>query len=408
MKIIFAGTPEFAKVALDQLLAAGHTVPLVLTQPDRPAGRGLKLQASPVKQCAQAHGIPVAQPRSLRLDGKYPEDAAAARDAIHAAHADVMVVAAYGLILPQWVLDSTSGDGPPLAANAPSPDEARAPSPAGGSAAHEVASVGVHSTSGDGPPLAANAPTGGSAAHEVASVGVHSLRLGCLNIHASLLPRWRGAAPIHRAIEAGDPHTGITIMQMDAGLDTGDMLLVEPLPIAANDTTSSLHDKLAALGGRCIVQALELLERGGLTPTPQPRVQPKANDNTRGGAIDTAQAAALGITYAHKIDKAESRIDWSRSAAEIERKVRALDPFPGCTAQILGETVKINSSEIDSCSRNNIAGYGTISYINSSGIGVQCAGGVLLLTQLQRAGGKRLPVAEFLRGFALQVGQRFE
>ena len=408
MKIIFAGTPEFAKVALDQLLAAGHTVPLVLTQPDRPAGRGLKLQASPVKQCAQAHGIPVAQPRSLRLDGKYPEDAAAARDAIHAAHADVMVVAAYGLILPQWVLDSTSGDGPPLAANAPSPDEARAPSPAGGSAAHEVASVGVHSTSGDGPPLAANAPTGGSAAHEVASVGVHNLRLGCLNIHASLLPRWRGAAPIHRAIEAGDPHTGITIMQMDAGLDTGDMLLVEPLPIAANDTTSSLHDKLAALGGRCIVQALELLERGGLTPTPQPRVQPKANDNTRGGAIDTAQAAALGITYAHKIDKAESRIDWSRSAAEIERKVRALDPFPGCTAQILGETVKINSSEIDSCSRNNIAGYGTISYINSSGIGVQCAGGVLLLTQLQRAGGKRLPVAEFLRGFALQVGQRFE
>ena len=437
MKIIFAGTPEFAKVALDQLLAAGHTVPLVLTQPDRPAGRGLKLQASPVKQCAQAHGIPVAQPRSLRLDGKYPEDAAAARDAIHAAHADVMVVAAYGLILPQWVLDSTGGDGPPLAANAPSPDEARAPSPAGGSAAHEVASVGVHSTSGDGPPLAANAPTGGSAAHEVASVGVHStsgdgpplaanaptggsaahevasvgvhnLRLGCLNIHASLLPRWRGAAPIHRAIEAGDPHTGITIMQMDAGLDTGDMLLVEPLPIAANDTTSSLHDKLAALGGRCIVQALELLERGGLTPTPQPRVQPKANDNTRGGAIDTAQAAALGITYAHKIDKAESRIDWSRSAAEIERKVRALDPFPGCTAQILGETVKINSSEIDSCSRNNIAGYGTISYINSSGIGVQCAGGVLLLTQLQRAGGKRLPVAEFLRGFALQVGQRFE
>ena len=239
-------------------------------------------------------------------------------------------------------------------------------------------------------------------------MGVHNLRLGCLNIHASLLPRWRGAAPIHRAIEAGDPHTGITIMQMDAGLDTGDMLLVEPLPIAANDTTSSLHDKLAALGGRCIVQALELLERGGLTPTPQPRVQPKANDNTRGGAIDTAQAAALGITYAHKIDKAESRIDWSRSAAEIERKVRALDPFPGCTAQILGETVKINSSEIDSCSRNNIAGYGTISYINSSGIGVQCAGGVLLLTQLQRAGGKRLPVAEFLRGFALQVGQRFE
>ncbi len=332
MRIIFAGTPEFAKVALQQLLAAGHTVPLVLTQPDRPAGRGLKLQASPVKQCAQAHGISVAQPRSLRLDGKYPEDAAAAQVAINAAQADVMVVAAYGLILPQWVLDAP--------------------------------------------------------------------RYGCLNIHASLLPRWRGAAPIHRAIEAGDTHTGITIMQMDAGLDTGDMLLVEPLPIAAQDTTPTLHDKLAVLGGRCIVQALELLERGGLTPTPQPRLP--------AGVSDAAQAAALGISYAHKIDKAESRIDWSRSAAEIERKVRALDPFPGCTAQILGEVVKINSSEIKSCSRDDSLACGTISYVNTSGIGVQCADSVLLLTQLQRAGGKRLPAAEFLRGFALQVGQRFE
>jgi methionyl-tRNA formyltransferase len=344
MRIIFAGTPEFAKVALEQLLAAGHTVPLVLTQLDRPAGRGLKLQASSVKQCAQAHGIPVAQPRGLRLDGKYPQDAADARDAIHAAQADVMVVAAYGLILPQWVLDA--------------------------------------------PPS------------------------GCLNIHASLLPRWRGAAPIHRAIEAGDVLTGITIMQMDAGLDTGDMLLVETLPIAANDTTSSLHDKLAALGGRCIVQALALLERGGLTPTAQPRLPFDAKDSASNATSNAAQAAELGITYAHKIDKAESRIDWSRSATEIERKVRALDPFPGCTAQILGETVKINSaeksSEIDSCSRNIPLGCGTILYINTSGIGVQCADGVLLLTQLQRAGGKRLPAAEFLRGFALQVGQRFE
>jgi methionyl-tRNA formyltransferase len=345
MRIIFAGTPEFAKVALDQLLAAGHTVPLVLTQPDRPAGRGLKVQASPVKQCAQGNGISVVQPRSLRLDGKYPEDAAAAQRAIQAAQADVMVVAAYGLILPQWVLDTP--------------------------------------------------------------------RLGCLNIHASLLPRWRGAAPIHRAIEAGDAQTGITIMQMDAGLDTGDMLLVEQLPIEADDTTPTLHDKLATLGGRCIVQALEQLASGGLTPNPQPRVQPKAQDSTSSGASDVAQAEALGITYAHKIDKAESRIDWSRSAAEIERKVRALDPFPGCTAQILGEIVKINSSEIDSseidsCSRDDSLACGAISYVNSSGIGVQCAGGVLLLTQLQRAGGKRLPAAEFLRGFALQVGQRFE
>jgi methionyl-tRNA formyltransferase len=371
MRIIFAGTPEFAKVALDQLLAAGHTVPLVLTQPDRPAGRGLKLQASPVKQCAQAHGIPVAQPRSLRLDGKYPEEAAAARQAILDAQADVMVVAAYGLILPQWVLDSMSGDGPPLAAMA---------------------------------------PTGGSAAHAVASVGAS--KLGCLNIHASLLPRWRGAAPIHRAIEAGDAHTGITIMQMDAGLDTGDMLLVEQLPIAANDTTPTLHDKLATLGGRCIVHALEQLAHGGLTPTPQPRLPAVANDRISAGATDAAQAAAevatLGITYAHKIDKAESRIDWSRSAAEIERKVRALDPFPGCTAQIQGEVVKINCSQIDSYKPNISMRHGTILYVNAAGIGVQCAGGVLCLTQLQRAGGKRLPAAEFLRGFALQVGQCFE
>jgi methionyl-tRNA formyltransferase len=336
MKVIFAGTPEFAKVALDALLRAGHQVPLVLTQPDRPAGRGLKLQASPVKLCALAHGIPIAQPRSLRLDGKYPEDAAAARQAILAAGADVMVVAAYGLILPQWVLDAPG--------------------------------------------------------------------LGCLNIHASLLPRWRGAAPIHRAIEAGDAETGITIMQMDAGLDTGDMLLVERIAIAADDTTPSLHDKLASLGGRCIVQALAQLAAQQIKPVPQPRVPE--------GSIDPAQAAAqataLGITYAHKIDKAEARIDWQRRAAEIERKVRALSPSPGCTAQILGETVKITNSQIDSCPRNDTLGLGAICFINSDGIGVQCADAVLRLTELQRAGGKRLSAADFVRGFALQVGQRFE
>jgi len=348
MRTIFAGTPEFAKVALAALLQAGHTVPLVLTQPDRPAGRGLKLQASPVKQCALDHGIPVAQPRSLRLDGKYPEDAAAARDAIAAAQADVMVVAAYGLILPQWVL---------------------------------------------------SAP-----------------RLGCLNIHASLLPRWRGAAPIHRAIEAGDAHTGITIMQMDAGLDTGDMLLVEVIAISAQDTTPSLHDKLAELGGRCIVQALALLASGGLTPTRQPQIP--ADASAEQVAAFSAQA---GISYAHKIDKAEARIDWSQPVAAIERKVRALDPFPGCTVQLVlesgEETIKINRCNIqssdavsyqnNSCLRSKDLDYGQILSINDAGIGVQAFGGVLHLTELQRAGGKRLPVAEFLRGFPLQVGQRF-
>lgn len=331
MNVIFAGTPEFAGSALAALLAAGHRVPLVLTQPDRPAGRGLRLQASAVKQLALEHGIPVAQPRSLRLDGKYPEDAAAAREAIAAAQADVMVVAAYGLILPQWVLDAP--------------------------------------------------------------------RLGCLNIHASLLPRWRGAAPIHRAIEAGDTHTGITIMQMDAGLDTGDMLLVDKLAIADNDTTTSLHDKLAALGGRSIVQALALAECGGLTPVPQPRAPEGA---------DPEAVAQLGITYAHKIDKAEARIDWSQSAQSIERKVRALDPFPGCSAQIAGETIKITRSQINSCLCNISLGYGTICHINEAEIGVQCGQGALALTELQRAGGKRLAAADFLRGFALQVGQKFD
>ena len=226
MRLVFAGTPEFARVALAQLLQAGHEVPLVLTQPDRPAGRGMKLQASPVKQCALQHGIAVAQPLSLRLDGKHPADAAAARTALEAARPDAMVVAAYGLILPQWVLDLP--------------------------------------------------------------------RLGCLNIHASLLPRWRGAAPIHRAIESGDAETGVTIMQMDIGLDTGDMCLIERLKIADTDTTASLHDKLADLGGRMIVEALEMSACGGLPRTPQP---------------------AEGVTYAHKIEKAECTVNWADSAA---------------------------------------------------------------------------------------------
>jgi methionyl-tRNA formyltransferase len=339
MNIIFAGTPEFARSALAALLAAGHRVPLVLTQPDRPAGRGLKLQASPVKLLALEHGITLAQPRSLRLDGKYPEDAAAAHQAISQAidqaidhgQADVMVVAAYGLILPQWVLDAP--------------------------------------------------------------------RFGCLNIHASLLPRWRGAAPIHRAIESGDTHTGITIMQMDAGLDTGDMLLVDKLAIADNDTTTSLHDKLAELGGRSIVRALDLAARGGLAAVPQPRAP-------QGASLQVV--AQLGITYAHKIDKAEARIDWSQSAQTIERKVRALDPSPGCTAQIAGESVKITRSKISSILSSISMGYGTICYINSTEIGVQCGQGVLALTQLQRAGGKRLAAADFVHGFALQVGQKLD
>ncbi|MFD1709417.1 methionyl-tRNA formyltransferase [Ottowia sp. GY511] len=318
MKVVFAGTPEFARVALEALHRAGFEVPLVLTQPDRPAGRGMKLQASPVKQFALDHGIAVAQPRSLRLDGKYPEDAAAARDALLAAQADVMVVAAYGLILPQWVLDVP--------------------------------------------------------------------RLGCLNIHASLLPRWRGAAPIHRAIEAGDTDTGVTIMQMDAGLDTGDMLLTERLPIGARATTASLHDALAALGGRMIVEALELAACGGLRPEPQP---------------------GEGVTYAHKIEKHEAAIDWHLPATQIERRVRAFDPFPGASTTLGGDTVKVWRSEIDSCPRKPDVRDGQIVFINDDGIGVACGEGCLRLTELQRPGGKRLPARDFLRGFPLAPGQRF-
>lgn len=316
MRVIFAGTPEFARVALEQLLAAGHQVPLVLTQPDRPAGRGMRLQASPVKQCAQEHGIAVAQPLGLRLDGKYAQDAASARDAIATAQADVMVVAAYGLILPQWVLDAP--------------------------------------------------------------------RLGCLNIHASLLPRWRGAAPIHRAIEAGDTETGVTIMQMDAGLDTGAMLLLEKTVITATDTTATLHDRLADLGGRLIVQALRQAADGRLQATPQP---------------------AEGVSYAHKIDKTESQIDWSQDAKVIARRVRAFDPFPGAATQLGTDAIKIWNCEIDSFKRPMDARCGQILHIDDRGIGVACgAAGVLRLTTLQRAGGKRLAAADFLRGFALAPG----
>lgn len=318
MRVIFAGTPEFARVALARLQAAGFDIPLVLTQPDRPAGRGMKLQASPVKQFALEHGIAVAQPRSLRLDGKYPEDAAAARDAIEAAQADVMVVAAYGLILPQWVLDS--------------------------------------------------------------------FRHGCLNIHASLLPRWRGAAPIHRAIEAGDPETGVTIMQMDAGLDTGAMLLIEKLPIDQRDTTASLHDKLAELGGRMIVEALELAACGGLQPVPQPEA---------------------GVNYAHKIEKAEAAIDWAQSTDVIARRIRAFNPFPGAAAQLGDEVVKVWQSHIDSTAKSSDAVPGQIMSVGADGIAVATGDGVLRLTELQRAGGKRLPAADFLRGFPLQAGQVF-
>lgn len=329
MKIIFAGTPDFARVALERLHASGFEIALVLSQPDRPAGRGMKLQASPVKQFALEHGLPVAQPRSLRLDGKYPQDAAEACEAIRAAGARVMVVAAYGLILPQWVLD----------------------------AMHE------------GPR------------------GAVTPGLGCLNIHASLLPRWRGAAPIHRAIEAGDVATGVTIMQMDAGLDTGDMLLSERETIRSDDTTGSLHDRLAVLGGRLIVEALELAACGGLQATPQPEA---------------------GVSYAHKIEKAEALIDWREAAAVIDRRVRAFNPFPGASTALGTDVIKVWAARADAALNGEHGVPGQVLAVGPDGIRVMTGEGVLVLTFLQRAGGKRLAAAEFLRGFPLSPGQCLE
>jgi methionyl-tRNA formyltransferase len=309
-RVAFAGTPEFAAVALHALHAAGFEIPLVLTQPDRPAGRGLKLQASPVKQFALQHGLPVAQPRSLRRDGKYPDDAVDAAAALATAAPDVMVVAAYGLILPEWVLTLPS--------------------------------------------------------------------LGCLNIHASLLPRWRGAAPIHRAIEAGDTQTGITIMQMDAGLDTGPMRRTETLPIAPDDTTATLHDRLAALGGRLVVCALGEL---ATPPVPQPET---------------------GISYAHKIQKAEAAIDWTQPAAVIERRIRAFDPFPGAHFQLEGQPVKLWRAAIAQA----VGAPGTVLPAPAGVLRVACGGGAIDLLELQRPGGRRQPVAAFLQTQPLLPGTR--
>ena len=306
MKVAFAGTPEFAAAALEAILAAGFDVPLVLTQPDRPAGRGMQLQPSPVKRVALAAGIPVHQPEKLRT----PEQQAP----LAAVQADVLVVAAYGIILPQAVLDLP--------------------------------------------------------------------RHGCLNIHASLLPRWRGAAPIHRAIQAGDAATGITIMQMDAGLDTGPMLLSRAEAIHADDTTGGLHDRLAQLGADMIVEALRALP-GGLTATPQP---------------------ADGVTYAAKIGKTEASVDWNRPAAELERAIRAFNPFPGAVATLQQTPVKLwRARAIDAAGTP-----GEVLLAEGAGVIVACGEGALCITELQKPSGKRLPAAEFLRGMPIAAGSRFD
>ncbi|MGZ8259449.1 MAG: methionyl-tRNA formyltransferase [Caldimonas sp.] len=315
MRIAFAGTPEFARAALARLHAAGFDVRLVLTQPDRPAGRGMKLAASPVKEFARERGIAVVQPQGLRLDGRHGSDAHAAREALRRAAPDVVVVAAYGLILPPWLLELP--------------------------------------------------------------------RHGCLNIHASLLPRWRGAAPIQRAIEAGDDVTGVTIMQMDAGLDTGAMLLAETVEIRSDDSAGALQDRLAAVGGELVVRALGALAAARLTGTPQPET---------------------GVTYAAKITKREATIDWRAPAATIERRLRAFDPAPGAKSVLAGEAI--------TCWRGVVRpGGGTpgeVVAVDADTLTVACGEGRLAITELQRAGGRRLGAAALLRGWRPQPGAVFD
>lgn len=315
MKVVFAGTPAFAKKALEDIAQAGHEIALVLTQPDRARGRGLSVTPGPVKAFAQANGWPILQPESLRLDGRCPTDAACAHDALRRTACDMMVVAAYGLILPQSVLDIP--------------------------------------------------------------------KAGCINIHASLLPRWRGAAPIQRAIEAGDAFTGITIMRMDAGLDTGPMLMQRRSAIAVDDTAESLTRRLADLGGRLVVDALEGVQHGTLTEVPQ---------------------SEQGVTYAGKITKEETRLRFERRANDLARQIRALYPAPGASAQYGATVLKIWRAQADASESDKP---GRIYAADARGIRIGCIEGHLLITELQRPGGQRLGAADFLRGFPIEAGGVF-
>jgi methionyl-tRNA formyltransferase len=305
MRLVFAGTPEFAAVALKAVLDAGHQVTLALTQPDRPAGRGMIPRPSPVKETAAAAGIEVFQPPTLKE--------VSAWERLRAERPEAMVVAAYGLILPPAVLDIP--------------------------------------------------------------------RFGGINIHASLLPRWRGAAPIQRAILAGDAESGVSIMRMDAGLDTGPILRSARLPIVADETASSLHDKLAGLGARLIVETLAELPG---TPVAQP---------------------GDGVTYAAKIAKTEAPLDWCSSAVRLERQVRAFDPVPGAVAILDGAPLKVWRAV--PLATGQAAPPGTVVSVAPDGIAVACGEGVLLLTELQKAGGRRLSAAQFLSGHPLRPGAAF-
>jgi methionyl-tRNA formyltransferase len=322
LKVVFAGTPEFAKLALEAIAHAGHEVVMVMTQPDRPAGRGLQLHASPVKQFAIEKNIPVMQPTSLKVSGSYGDEARAALSALQKLEFDVMVVAAYGLILPQEVFDIAGQAG----------------------------------------------------------------RAGCLNIHASLLPRWRGAAPIHRAIEAGDLETGIAIMQMDLGLDTGAVIAVNKMPIAPNETTATLHDALAKMGTLMIVETL--------------------NRFAQERSLKSAPQALEGITYAHKIMKDEAKIDWQKDAKAIDLKIRAFNPFPGATLLDEASIIKVwNSSLMDDRNDQVLGEPGKIVNITQEGVELTCGKGSVLLTELQRAGGKKMAASQLAQTLGWKTGQ---
>lgn len=311
MRVIFAGTPNFAAKALADLQKAGFDIVLTLTQPDRPAGRGMKMQASPVKILAQQYDLPLLQPETLKSSDIQTQ--------LATFKPDVMVVAAYGLLLPEAVL----------------------------------------------------------------RIPPH----GCINIHASLLPRWRGAAPIQRALLEGDTETGISIMQMDQGLDTGAILLKRALPIEPHDTTATLHDKLADLGGKCIVEALTSLDQGRLISTPQ-------------NEADTC--------YAVKIRKAEAEIDWARDAAHIDRMIRAFNPHPGAFTYLHGNTIKLWQARIISRTNpNDFYPAGEIITADAEGIVAACGRDALSIDILQKAGGKKLTAAQFLAGYPLQPGEHF-
>jgi len=328
MKVIFAGTPEFAAAALNGIIEAGYDVVGVLTQPDRRAGRGMQLQASPVKELAEKKNIPVFQPVSLNTqstDLDKRNDAKRALEELDQIKFDVVVVVAYGLILPKEFLQMARRSG----------------------------------------------------------------RRGCFNIHASLLPRWRGAAPIQRAIEAGDTKTGVAIMEMDVGLDTGPVLIQEAIEISPNETSKTLHDRLAALGAKLITRALKIISE-----TPKLLLIAQSDE---------------GVTYANKILKAESIIDWGKNAVSVDRKVRALNPNPGASTELNGELIKVWLTRLisEAIYDNKEARPGTILGEGAEGILVQCADCAIEVLELQKAGGRRISGRSWFLSNASIKGKQF-